>query len=108
MSFNTLARRVENTDLPLSHRHVALRSSVERFCPLGFQKTWQLLETRFNLKQGRESSTQSLLAAIEFLKLWRQAWLLRQASEAEFRRAEKRHRVRMAVATRHKGTTPSA
>ena len=106
MSFNTLAKRVRNEALPISNRHVALRSCVERFCPFGFQKTWATLEQRFGLKQGEPSVPQSLVHAVSFLESWRQAWLLRQAAEAAFRREEKRLRVSRRRSPR--ATVPSA
>jgi hypothetical protein len=93
MSFNTLAKRVRNESLPISYRHVALRSCVERFCPLGFNRTWRTLEARFGLKQGVPSESAQLQAAIAFLLAWRNAWLARQVAEAAFRREEKRLRV---------------
>jgi|688.fasta_scaffold2318219_2 hypothetical protein len=106
MSFNTHAKRVRSEALPISYRHVALRSCVERFCPLGFQKTWAILEHRFGLKQGQASAPQSLLQAVSFLEDWRQAWLLRQAAEAAFRREQKRLQLPRCRSPR--ATVPSA
>jgi hypothetical protein len=106
MSFNTHAKRVRNEALPVSYRHVALRSCVERFCPLGFQRTWATLENRFGLKQGQTSNPESLLQAVSFLESWRHAWLLRQAAEAAFRREGKRLQVPRRASPR--ATVPSA
>jgi hypothetical protein len=106
MSFNTHAKRVRNEALSISHRHVALRSCVVRFCPLGFQRTWATLEKRFGLKQGEASAPESLVQAMSFLESWRRAWLLRQAAEAAFRREEKRLRVPKRSSPR--ATVPSA
>lgn len=93
MSFGTHARRVANPALALGHRHSALRSCVERFCPLGFRATWSLLERRFGLRQGEPNAPDDLVAAVAFLSAWRQAWLAREAAEAAFRRWHKRAKV---------------
>ncbi len=54
---------------------LALRHCVENHCPLGFNATWKVLETKFGIREGREASSQALIAAIEFLQADRQAWL---------------------------------
>jgi hypothetical protein len=99
MSFNTLAKRVRCSTLAPAQRHVALRSCVERFCPLGFQRTWALLERRCQLRQGQPSSPESINAALGLLEAWRKAWLVRQAAEAAFRRTEKRLKLPKSVST---------
>jgi hypothetical protein len=90
MSFGTHARRVSNASLSLGARHVALRSCVERFCPLGFRVTWSLLEQRFGLRQGEPNSPEALVAAVEFLSAWRKVVAAREVAEREFRLASRR------------------
>ena len=90
MSFGTYARRVVNSSLPLGARHVALRSCVERFCPLGFLATWSLLERRFGVKQGEPNSHEALMAAVEFLSAWRRVVVAREVAEREYRHASRR------------------
>lgn len=75
MSFNNDARIVRDETKPLGRRYMALRHCVENHCPLGFNATWKVLETKFGLREGQEASSQALIAAIEFLHADRQAWL---------------------------------
>jgi hypothetical protein len=89
MSFGRQARRVRNSALSVGQRHVALRSCVERFCPIGFRATWSLLERRFGFKQGHRNSPDALVAATNFLSAWREVWLAREAAERELRRWQK-------------------
>lgn len=75
MSFNNDARIVRDETKPLSRRYLALRHCVENHCPLGFNATWRVLETKFGIREGQETTSPVLLAAIEFLQADRQAWL---------------------------------
>jgi hypothetical protein len=90
MSFGTHFRRVTNNSLCIGARHVALRSCVERFCPLGFQATWELLERRFAIKLGQPNDPRALVAAAEFLADWRRVVLSHEHAEQQFRIAYKR------------------
>ncbi|MBL8207441.1 MAG: hypothetical protein JNM09_24625, partial [Blastocatellia bacterium] len=55
--------------------YISLRHCVENHCPLGFNATWKVLETKFSIREGQETTSQALIAAIEFLQADRQAWL---------------------------------
>ncbi len=75
MSFHNEARIVKDETKPLGRRYIALRNCVENHCPLGFNATWKVLETKFGIREGQVNFSQALVAAIEFLQADRQAWL---------------------------------
>jgi hypothetical protein len=80
LSFNREARLVKSNQAPLGLRYISLRHCVELFCPLGFHKTWSLLEGRFGLKENQENDAPVLVAAVELLEQWRQAHIELQAA----------------------------
>lgn len=75
MSFNNDAGVVRDESKSLGQRFKALRHCVGNHCPLGFNATWKVLETKFGIREGQPTTSQALLAAIDFLQADRQAWL---------------------------------
>jgi GNAT superfamily N-acetyltransferase len=74
MTFQTLARRVQNQKLPLGLRYVALRSALEYYRRLGYHASWAFI-TDTNPSKATPLDEPSLLAALERLETSRNAWL---------------------------------
>ncbi|SEG26576.1 hypothetical protein SAMN05216223_104109 [Actinacidiphila yanglinensis] len=71
MSFNTIARKVRDAELPHGLRVARLRSCVQLYRPIGFHATLSLLEA----KAGRFSRDEgALLRALGVLEASRAAW----------------------------------
>ena len=84
MSFNREARLVKSDQAPLGLRYISLRHCVELFCPLGFHRTWSLLEGRFGLRENQENNAPVLVAAVELLEQWRQAHIELQVAQCRY------------------------
>jgi hypothetical protein len=89
MTFMTRARRAGDQAQPLEVRVVALRSCVQRFCPLGFNATLDHLAASVGARRGRWTSEQ-VTAAVDLLVEERRRRDEYAAAWAEQRRALKR------------------
>ncbi|MGS2643654.1 GNAT family N-acetyltransferase [Streptosporangium sp. LJ11] len=89
MSFGTYARQVRNQDLPYGLRYVSLRCAVERYMPVGYNATWDYLNSRAGRLRKDETA---LLRALDILETSRKARLAEMAAFALRRTSEKRDR----------------
>ncbi|MDN3239543.1 GNAT family N-acetyltransferase [Glycomyces tritici] len=92
MSFQTLARRVRNPELPLGLRYAALRSALEHYRRLGYWNAWEFI-TRTDGPGPTRLDADRMLNALQRLETSRNVWLAEIAAYAERRRAHKRDRI---------------
>ena len=78
------AELVKNTHASLGARYMSLRHCVEQYSPFGFNQTWEILENKFGLKEGKENTSETLLLAIEFLEQDFKEWLMGKEAKSNF------------------------
>ncbi len=78
------AELVKNTHASLGARYMSLRHCVEQYSPFGFNQTWEILENKFGLKEGKEYTSETLLSAIEFLEQDLTEWLMFNEAKINF------------------------
>ena len=78
------AELVKNTHASLGARYMSLRHCVEQYSPFGFNRTWEILENKFGLKEGKENTSETLLSAIEFLEQDLTEWLMFNEAKINF------------------------
>jgi len=81
MSFNNELAQVKDDSLPKGMRYISLRHCVELYSPFGFNKTWEIMERKFGLKEGKENENEVFIKCAEFLEADRNAW--KQVIEAQ-------------------------
>lgn len=89
MTYQTLARRVRNPELPLGLRYAALRSALEYYRRLGYHASWRFI-TGANAAKANPLGDSGLLAALDRLETSRNAWLLEMEAYAARRTILKR------------------
>lgn len=89
MTFQTLARRVRDPELPLGLRYAALRSALEYYRRLGYHATWSFI-TGIDSRKSQPLDGPGLLNALERLETSRNAWLIEMEDYAARRTVLKR------------------
>lgn len=92
MTFQTLARRVRDPELPLGGRYTALRCALEQYRMLGYQHAWAFI-TGSQVAGPRRLDEAGMLDALQRLETSRNTWLLEMEAYAARRRAHKRERI---------------
>ena len=90
MSFNTELKHVRDTSLPKGMRYISLRHCVEMYSPFGFVKTWEILEKKFGLKEGKEVDNEVFIKCADFLERDRNAWKLVESAQMKMAKSRRR------------------
>jgi len=70
MSFSADTTKALDDSLSVGLRYISLRHAVGRFCPLGFNRTWEYLAARFTLIAPSGTAASNLTNAAHFLRDW--------------------------------------
>jgi GNAT superfamily N-acetyltransferase len=89
MTFQTLARRVRNPELPMGQRYTALRSALEYYRRLGYHASWSFI-TGTDPRKSHPLDETGLLSALERLETSRNAWIREMEAFAARRTVLKR------------------